>query len=129
VPLSLNCIVITEDSIVLCCVVLCCVVLCCVVLCCVVLCCVVLCAALRCVALQDDNKLLEQLVTSLLSSITYLAARCQQAVDNLLRSWEQAVRTHPVDKLLEQHCYTSVCYTVANYISCHVAVSLRSWRF
>ena len=22
-------------------------------------------------------------------------------------SWEQAVRTHPVDKLLEQHCYKS----------------------
>jgi hypothetical protein len=26
---------------------------------------------------------------------------------NLSTSWEQAVRTHPVDKLLEQHCYKS----------------------
>jgi hypothetical protein len=42
------------------------------------------------VELQDDNKLLEQLVTSLLSSLV-----------------EQAVRTHPVDKLLEQHSYKS----------------------
>jgi hypothetical protein len=25
----------------------------------------------------------------------------------LSTSWEQAVRTHPVDKLLEQHCYKS----------------------
>ena len=24
-----------------------------------------------------------------------------------ITSWEQAVRTHPVDKLLEQHCYKS----------------------
>jgi hypothetical protein len=23
------------------------------------------------------------------------------------KGWEQAVRTHPVDKLLEQHCYKS----------------------
>jgi hypothetical protein len=36
-----------------------------------------------------------------------LAASCRQAVDNLSTSWEQAVRTHPVDKLLDQHCYTS----------------------
>jgi hypothetical protein len=50
--------------------------------------------------LQDDDKLLEQLVTSLLGSK-------QQAVDNLSTSWEQAVRTHPVDKLLGQHCYKS----------------------
>ena len=28
-------------------------------------------------------------------------------VDNLSTSSEQAVRTHPDDKLLEQHCYTS----------------------
>jgi hypothetical protein len=44
------------------------------------------------VELQDDNN---------------LVASCQQAVDNLSTSWEQAVRTHPVDKLLEQHCYKS----------------------
>ena len=36
-----------------------------------------------------------------------LVASYQQAVDNLSTSWEQAVRTHPVDKLLEQHCYKS----------------------
>jgi hypothetical protein len=32
-------------------------------------------------------------------------ASCRQAIDNLLTSWEQAVRTHPDDKLLKQHCY------------------------
>jgi hypothetical protein len=36
-----------------------------------------------------------------------LVASCQQAVDNLSTSREQAVRTHIVDKLLEQHCYKS----------------------
>jgi hypothetical protein len=36
-----------------------------------------------------------------------LVASCQQAVDNLSTSWEQAVRTHPVDKMLVQHCYKS----------------------
>jgi hypothetical protein len=42
--------------------------------------------------LQDDN----------------LAASChEQAVDNLSTSWEQALRAHPVDKLLEQHWYKS----------------------
>jgi hypothetical protein len=59
------------------------------------------------VKLQDDSKLLEQLVTSLLNSTTTHVASCQQAVNNLSTSLEQAVRTHPVDKLLEQHCYKS----------------------
>jgi hypothetical protein len=59
------------------------------------------------VELQDDSKLLEQLVTSLLNSTTTHVASCQQAVNNLSTSLEQAVRTHPVDKLLEQHCYKS----------------------
>jgi hypothetical protein len=36
----------------------------------------------------------------------------QQVVHNLSTSWEQAVRTHPVDKLLEQHCYVQVCYNL-----------------
>jgi hypothetical protein len=36
-----------------------------------------------------------------------IVAGCQQAVDNLSTSWEQVVRTHPVDMLLEQHCYKS----------------------
>ena len=36
-----------------------------------------------------------------------LVASCEQVVDNLSTSWEQAVRTHVVDKLLEQHCYKS----------------------
>jgi hypothetical protein len=34
-----------------------------------------------------------------------VVASCQQAVLNLSTSWEQAARTHPIDKLLEQHCY------------------------
>jgi hypothetical protein len=52
---------------------------------------------------MDDNKLLEQLVTSLLNSTTL-----QQVVNKLLTtSWEQAVRTHSVDRLLEQHYYKS----------------------
>jgi hypothetical protein len=57
------------------------------------------------VELQDDNKLLEQFVTSLLSltALYRLAASCQQTVDNLSTSLEQAVRTHPDDKLSEQH--------------------------
>ena len=41
------------------------------------------------------------------AELNNLVASCQQAVDNLSTSWEQAVRTHPVDKLLEQHCYKS----------------------
>jgi hypothetical protein len=36
-----------------------------------------------------------------------IVASCQQAVENLSTSWEQAVRTYPVDKLLEQYCYKS----------------------
>jgi hypothetical protein len=48
---------------------------------------------------------LEQLVTIKSVELNNLVAGCQQAVDNLSTSWEQAVRTHPVDKLLEQHCY------------------------
>jgi hypothetical protein len=60
------------------------------------------------VELQDDNKLLEQHVSSLLSSIFNLVASCQQAVEKLSTSWKQAVGTHPVDKLLEQYsCYKS----------------------
>ena len=50
---------------------------------------------------------MEQLVTSLHVELNNLAASCRQAVDNLSNSWEQAVRTHPVDKLLEKHCYKS----------------------
>jgi hypothetical protein len=69
------------------------------------------------VQLQNDDKLLVQLVTSLelcSLSLNYksvelnnLVASCQQGVHNLSTSWEQAVRTHPDDKLLEQHCYKS----------------------
>jgi hypothetical protein len=40
--------------------------------------------------LQDDNKLLEQLVTKSVE-LNNLVASCQQAVDNLT-SWEQAVQ-------------------------------------
>jgi hypothetical protein len=52
------------------------------------------------VELQDDNKSVE---------LNNLVASCQQAVDNLSTSWKQAVRTHPVDKLLEQHCLFNLC--------------------
>jgi hypothetical protein len=48
--------------------------------------------------LQDDNKSVE---------LNNLVASCQQAVDQFSTSWEQAVRTHPVDKLLEQRCNKS----------------------
>ena len=58
------------------------------------------------IELQDDNKLLEQLVTCLLK-LNNLVTSFQQAVDNLSTSWEQAMQTHLVDKLLEQHCYKS----------------------
>jgi hypothetical protein len=59
-----------------------------------------------------------------------LVASCQPAVDNLSTSWEQAVRTHPVDKLLEQHCYKSaagllqlVRFYVCNRQTTHVKIS------
>jgi hypothetical protein len=55
------------------------------------------------VELQDDNKLLEQNNCNKSIELNNLLASCQQAVHN----WEQAVRTHPVDKLLEQYCYKS----------------------
>jgi hypothetical protein len=79
---------------------------------------------LQIVELQDDNKLLEQLVkvvgTTCNKSVELnnLVASCQQAVDNLSTSWEQAVRTHPVNKLLEQHCYKSaaVCYNLCGFM-------------
>ena len=59
-----------------------------------------------CGQMQDDNKFV---VTTCNKSVELnnFVASCQQAVDNLSTSWEQAVRTHPVDKLLEQHCYKS----------------------
>jgi AraC-like DNA-binding protein len=59
------------------------------------------------VELQDDNKLLEQKTCNKSVELNNLVTSCQQAVDNLSTSWEQAVRTHPDDKLLEQHCYKS----------------------
>jgi hypothetical protein len=48
--------------------------------------------------------LLEQLVTSLLSTTTLYS---KMSTSRRGTAWEQAVRTHPVDKLLEQHCYKS----------------------
>jgi hypothetical protein len=57
--------------------------------------------------LQDDNKLLEQKTCNKSVELNNLVTSCQQAVDNLSTSWEQAVRTHPVDKLLEQNCHKS----------------------
>jgi uncharacterized lipoprotein len=55
--------------------------------------------------MQDDNRLLEQLVTRLFQELNNLVASCQQAVENLSTSWEQAEQA--VDKLLEQYCYKS----------------------
>ena len=67
-----------------------------------------------------------QLVEKLLNcnksaELNNLVASCQQAVGNLSTSWEQAVRTHPVDKLLERHWYKSaadclqlVCFYVCS---------------
>jgi hypothetical protein len=40
--------------------------------------------------------------------VVFCAVELNNHVDNLSTSWEQAVlRTHPVDKLLEQHYYMS----------------------
>jgi hypothetical protein len=60
-------------------------------------------------------------------------ACCQQAIDNLLTSRGQAVRTHPDDKLWEQHCYKSATgllqlvrlenYTRKNLASCSRTVN------
>ena len=50
------------------------------------------------VELQENNKLLEQLVLTRLFN--------QQPCSKLPTSWEQAV-PHPVEKLLEQHFYKS----------------------
>jgi hypothetical protein len=67
--------------------------------------------------LQDDNKLLEQLVTSLLSSTTL-----QHLVNKLLTK-------HPDDKLLEQHCYKSAVALsqLARFYTC-VDASIHSSR-
>ena len=64
--------------------------------------------------MQDDNKFVGTTCNKSVELNNFVAS-CQQAVDNLSTSWEQAVRTHPVDKLLEQHCYLSllqVCYNL-----------------
>ena len=59
-----------------------------------------------CGQMQDDNKFVGTTCNKSVELNNFVAS-CQQAVDNLSTSWEQAVRTHPVDKLLEQHCYKS----------------------
>ena len=85
------------------------------------------------IELQDDNKLLEQLVTSLLSSTTVnLVASCHQAVDHLSTSWEQAVQKHPVDNFwnsiatsLPQVCYNFCVFTFVTslpFTSCRQVV-------
>jgi hypothetical protein len=76
------------------------------------------------VELQDDDKLLEQLVTSLLSSITLwqvvngckLSRSRWQLVEKLATS---LLRTRPVDKLLEQHCYKSAAGLLQLVKGCH----------
>jgi hypothetical protein len=59
-----------------------------------------------------------------------LIASYQQTVHNLLTSWEQAVRTHPVDKLLEQHCYKSAAAGLLQLVRSHVCSwqVARFWR-
>ena len=51
-----------------------------------------------------------------------LVASCQHAVDNLSTSWEQAVPTHPVDKLLEQHCYKFVLASLLQLVRFYVCI-------
>jgi hypothetical protein len=82
------------------------------------------------VELQDDNKLLEQFVTSCWNNLwsvelNNLVASCQQAVDNLSTSWEQAVRTHLVDKLLERYCYMSAAglLQLVRFYVCSIVVT------
>jgi hypothetical protein len=58
------------------------------------------------VELQDDNRFLGTTCNKSVE-LNNLVTSYQRPVDNLSTSWEQAVRTHPVDKLLEQHCYKS----------------------
>jgi hypothetical protein len=56
------------------------------------------------------------------TKLTNLVASCQQAVDNLSTSWKQAVRTYPVDKLLQQQFATSllqVCYNLCVFTCVH----------
>jgi hypothetical protein len=52
------------------------------------------------VELQDDNKLLDWTTCK-------QVCWAQQPCSKLSTSWEQAVRTHPVEVLLEQHWYKS----------------------
>jgi hypothetical protein len=52
------------------------------------------------VELQEDTKLLEQLVTSLQLSQQPIIASCQQPVKNLSTNWEQSARTHLDNKVL-----------------------------
>jgi hypothetical protein len=54
-----------------------------------------------------------------------LLASCQQAVHN----WEQAVRTHPVDKLLEQYCYKSAAglLQLVRFYVCPFSIQARGW--
>jgi hypothetical protein len=55
----------------------------------------------------NENRLLKQFVTLKSVELNNLVAGYQQTIGNLSTSWEQAMRTHPVHKLLEQHCYKS----------------------
>jgi hypothetical protein len=79
------------------------------------------------VELQDDNR--EVLGPTCNNSVerNILLARSQQAVDNLSTSWEQVVRTLPVDLLLEQHCCRSPArflqlYSLCSQVKIHMRV-------
>jgi hypothetical protein len=57
--------------------------------------------------MQDDNNEVVGTTCNKSVELNNPVTSCQQAVDNLSTSWKQAVRTHPDDMLLEQHCYKS----------------------
>ena len=58
------------------------------------------------IELQDGKQVAETTYNKY-GELNNLVASCQQAFDNLSTYWEQAVRTHPDDQLLEQHGYKS----------------------
>ena len=76
---------------------------------------------------------ISQLVNKICSQteLNNLVASCQQAVDNLSTTrWEEAVRKHPVHKLLEQHCYKSAAgllQLVRFYVCIYGICSLLNW--
>jgi hypothetical protein len=72
---------------------------------------------------QRFDKLLNcRTITSCWNNLKQVCST-QQPCSKLSTSWEQAVRTHPVDKLLEQHCYKSAA-GLLQLVRFYVATSL-----